>query len=206
MKKQMAIVENDNFLLELLCDFFDESGKFDIVYCTADADACLQYHTTHPLDVVLLDISTDDGKYGGLKAGIRIKSEDPACKVILMTGLPEVSFLRQAKEGNIDSFLYKTDTIRHLYEAVEQTMEGRHIWPKKMPPLTETVELSERELEIARLICCRCMSRREVAETLQLSQNSVKTYTERIYQKLNVENTRELMRYILVNDLLLPDE
>ncbi len=206
MKWRIVTVDNDNFLLELLCDYFEASKKYHVVGCTANAQEAFALCCNHFAHVVLMDISTDDGKFGGIRSGAIIKRVLPHIKVILITGLPEVGYIQQAKDGKIDSFLYKTDTIENLYHAVEETMQGKHIWPEENLPTSDSSALSERELEIARMICCQCLSRREIADILQLSPNSGKTYTHRIYNKVNVNSFRELMKYMLVNDLILSDD
>ena len=52
--------------------------------------------------------------------------------------------------------------------------------------------LSARELEVLVLVC-RGRSAPYIAETLYLSENTVKTYRKRIYQKLGVHDKQELI-------------
>ena len=55
--------------------------------------------------------------------------------------------------------------------------------------------LSDREAEIVRLLC-RGRSRAFVAETLYLSENTVKWYCRQIYQKLGIHSKQELLTLV----------
>ncbi len=207
---KMLIVENDNFLKELLTEYFNESGKYKVVGSITDASFAPSICHELGIDVALLDICTDDGNYGGIVAGTNIKRMYPHIKVILMTGIPEANFISEAHLGKIDSFLYKSDTIENLYNVVEMTMAGENIWPEEDEGSRQfsklEIALSNREKEVARLICCNCMTRIEIAEFLDISPNSVKTITSRLFTKVGVDNARELMKFMLANDFFIPEE
>ena len=55
-----------------------------------------------------------------------------------------------------------------------------------------TFELSDREIEIMQYLC-KGRSRPYIAETLYLSENTVRTHSRRIYGKLDVHNKQELL-------------
>lgn len=61
--------------------------------------------------------------------------------------------------------------------------------------LAEKYALSAREIEVVMLLS-KGRSAPYIAETLYLSENTVKTYTKRIYQKLDVHNKQELINLI----------
>lgn len=205
---KMLIVENDNFLKELLTEYFNDSGMYKVEASITDASFAPSLCFELGIDVALLDVCTDDGNYGGIKAGTIIKRTQPHIKVILMTGIPESNFISEAYSGKIDSFLYKSDTIENLYNAVEATMSGKNIWPEDEDTQFAKLDipLSEREKEVARLICCNCLTRNEIATLLEISPNSVKTITSRIFIKIGVDNARELMKFMLANDFFIPEE
>jgi LuxR family maltose regulon positive regulatory protein len=63
--------------------------------------------------------------------------------------------------------------------------------PQSRPaPLAQIDPLTDREVQILRLISAR-LSNREIAEELYLSENTVKWYARSIYEKLGVANRRE---------------
>ena len=64
----------------------------------------------------------------------------------------------------------------------------------------ERPDLSVRELEVAQLIGLG-RTVKEIAGGLALSEKTVSTYRSRILMKLHLQNTAELIRYVLQNHL-----
>ena len=58
------------------------------------------------IDLILMDVCTADDE-SGLKAAARIKKHYPRIKILIMTSMPEHSFLGKARESGCDGFWYK---------------------------------------------------------------------------------------------------
>lgn len=70
---------------------------------------------------------------------------------------------------------------------------------KRCESIANEQGLSARELEIMQYLC-RGRSKPYIAEALFLSENTVGTYTRRLYQKLNVHSKQELLSLVLNPD------
>jgi two-component system response regulator NreC len=68
-------------------------------------------------------------------------------------------------------------------------------------PVGAQAELSEREIEVLRLIALG-HTNSEIAEQLFLSVRTVETHRAHIQQKLGLSTRAELVRYALDNDLI----
>ena len=68
-------------------------------------------------------------------------------------------------------------------------------------PVGALAELSERELEVLRLIALG-HTNNEIAQQLFLSVRTVETHRAHIQQKLGVSTRSELVRYALDHDLI----
>jgi two-component system, NarL family, response regulator NreC len=68
-------------------------------------------------------------------------------------------------------------------------------------PVGALAELSERELEVLRLIALG-HTNSEIAQQLALSVRTIESHRARIQQKLGVSTRAELVRYALDNDLI----
>jgi LuxR family maltose regulon positive regulatory protein len=78
--------------------------------------------------------------------------------------------------------------VQKLLAAFPEVKPEKELSSKPVNPDDEWIEpLSERELEVLQLIA-EGLSRQEVAESLFLSLNTVKTHTRNIYSKLGVNN------------------
>ena len=145
-----------------------------------------------------MDICTENNS-SGLQATKEIKQHLPHIKVIIMTAMPEITFVNRAIEAKADSFIYKNIDLTTLVIAIKNTLEGYSIFPtKSIPKLPNDAELTPKELEILRLIC-EAKSRKEIAKILYLSEGTIKAYISTILQKTGYDSISKLAIYALSN-------
>ena len=82
-----------------------------------------------------------------------------------------------------------------LTSELGETVRGENLDSERCRALAKKKGLSSREFEVLVLLC-RGRSAPYIAETLYLSENTVKTYRKRIYQKLGVHDKQELLDLI----------
>jgi len=80
-----------------------------------------------------------------------------------------------------------TGNKRYFYDSIEIEKMSRMVVPEK--------QLTEREIEIARLVCLE-LSSEKIAETLHLSLHTVNTHRKNILRKINAKNAIDLMNYM----------
>lgn len=125
-------------------------------------------------DLVLMDICME-GRTSGIQICERLKAQFKQLRVVLMTGMQEVSFLTRAKSAGADSFIYKESSGEAFADCIRATMEGQHIYPDVCGISTlgcTNSTLTEREFEILQRIC-RSMSYAEIAEDLGITKRTV---------------------------------
>ena len=125
-------------------------------------------------DLVLMDICME-GRTSGIQICERLKARFKQLRVVLMTGMQEVSFLTRAKSAGADSFIYKESSGEAFADCIRATMEGQHIYPDVCAASTlgcTSSTLTEREFEILQRIC-RSMSYAEIAEDLGITKRTV---------------------------------
>ncbi|MEM8909583.1 MAG: response regulator transcription factor, partial [Bacteroidota bacterium] len=97
----------------------------------------------------------------------------------------------------------------HSYLGPNVQRKIINIWEKEESPNHPSSDfkpkvdhpLTKRELEIARLYS-KGKSRKEIAEELFISTNTVDTHLKNTFGKLNVKNVAELIKYLLDHQLL----
>ncbi len=152
--------------------------------------------TIHP-DIVLLDIRMP--VMDGVAATKIICQSYPQTKVIVLTTFDDDEYVSQAVRLGAKGYLLK-DTepaeiaaaIRAVYKGhtqlgpglLEKVLLPEHIFPS-LPP--ELARLTPRELEVLKLIASGA-NNREIANTLFLSENTVKNYVTNILDRLNVRD------------------
>ncbi len=164
--------------------------------------ACIR----NKIDLILMDVCTADDE-SGLEAAAKIKKNYPHIKVIMMTSMPEHSFIRKAKDSRCDSFWYKEQGDISLTEICDRTMNGESVWPDDSPTvmigLARSDEFTERELDVIRALAAGYRYE-EIAETLYMSLNTVKYHIKNILQKTGFRSTIQLVAEVVEKRLILP--
>ena len=158
------------------------------------------------VDLILMDVCTADEE-SGLRAAEKIKKHYPRVRVIIMTSMPEHSFLQKARESGCDSFWYKEQEEISLVEICDRTMQGEFVWPDTKPAVTiglaRSDEFTERELAVMRALA-QGNRYEEIAEILSVSQNTVKYHVKNILQKTGLRSTIQLVAEVVEKGLILP--
>ena len=104
---RVLIVEDQAILRESLARSVGDQPDMTVVTAIADASDALDVVLKERPDMILMDVCTEHDS-NGIVAAARIKEQLPDCRVIIMTGMPEITFVDQAREAGVDSFVYKT--------------------------------------------------------------------------------------------------
>lgn len=200
---RIIVVEDQNLVLDSLVNLINGEPDFEVIKALTNAadvdDACEKLRP----DAVLMDVCTENGS-SGLEAAARLHRAYPDIKVIIMTGLPDLSFIDEARESGVFSFVYKNLNARDLIAVLRQAEKNYSTWPKKPNmPILGYNELNERELEILRFYCCG-MTRQDIAGHYGLSENTVKGYVRSILSKTGYDSIAKLAMYALSNGYIAP--
>lgn len=201
---RMIIVEDQQILLDSLADSLALIPDLDIVAKCTDAGQVLPVCEHYMPDLVLMDICNYEG-HSGINATVRIKEKLPQIKVILMTAMPDVSFVHDAKEAGADGFVYKNVGKDELYATITRVMQNYDAFPEDEPKTAvPELDLTDRELEILRLVC-KGMNRKEISEALFLSENTVRNNINRILMKTGYDSIAQLAIFAVSKGYIVPD-
>jgi DNA-binding NarL/FixJ family response regulator len=152
----------------------------------------------HPT-VVLMDIRMPE--LDGLQATRRILSSDNGARILILTTFDLDEYVYEALRAGASGFVLKDDPPEQLLAAIRTVAVGDALLsptitkrvieqfariPRPAPP-KELDELSERELEVFRLVA-RGLSNGEIGQELYISETTVKTHITHILQKLNLRD------------------
>ena len=186
-----------------------EAGGYEVIGQAGDGQEAIdKAHALNP-DLVLLDINMP--RKTGLQALKEIKTDLPKAKVVMLTVSEDDAHLLEAirsgadgyllKHLNANEFLQMIQGVERGEAAISRSMTGRLFKHVAQPPETEEVVLSEREVEVLRLVAAG-KSNREIAGALSVSENTVKFHLRNILQRLNVSNRAEAVMVALQKGIL----
>lgn len=201
----IGIVDDHQSIREAYKKAIEESEEFCVIGSLSCADlADLWCRKFHP-DIILMDICTEKGS-SGLEATGRIKKNCPKTKVIVMTGFEEVSYISKAKQAGADAFIYKSRSFDYLLSLMHRVLKGEQVFPSppKIPVLRGEGPITEREMEILRLLCNN-YSRQEIAEILYISESTVKRHLRNMMEKTGMKSSVSLAVYIVSGGWINPN-
>lgn len=158
---RVLIVEDQAILRESLARSVGDQPDMTVVAAIADASEALGVALKERPDMILMDVCTEHDS-NGIVAAARIKEQLPECRIIIMTGMPEITFVDQAREAGVDSFVYKNVGIDELFAVMRSTLAGYCTFPK--PP--ESIFSGTAALDDVELFMSEGTIKRRISEIL----------------------------------------
>lgn len=190
----VMVVEDQAMPRQLFETFINASPHYCLVRSIKNADLALLYCESDVIDLILMDICTATNA-SGLEAAERIKQKFPQIKIIIVTSLPEVSYIRRAKDAGVDSFWYKEVSPEPILELMDRTMAGESVYPDKTPVvpfgLTDSSRFTEREFEVLRELTSGDTNA-AIGERLGMSKHTVRDYIQTMLEKTGFRSRTEL--------------
>lgn len=205
---KVAIVDDQNITRQFFSYFIKDSEEFELVATLKDGEEAIDYCKKNPLDLMLMDIVMVGG-INGLDAAKEIKAFKPQIKIIIITSMPEVSYIERAREIGVDSFWYKELEEVPILTVMERTMKGEHIYPDSTPELmignAKSTEFTDIELEILREVTTGATNK-EISEKLFVSPATVNYYINDLLVKTGYKNRVQLAVKARLEGLVISDE
>lgn len=199
----VMIVEDQAMLRESLTSTIDAQADMCVVASIADASEAPELSFAHSPDVILMDVCTENDS-SGIVAARRIKEHQPEVRIVIMTGMPEVTFVEQAKRAGVDSFVYKNVGIGELLAVMRSTSTGYSTFPQAPDSVfSGAAALTAEEVQILRLVC-EAKSRKEIAAELYMSEGTVKRRIGEILAKTGYDNILRLAVHAVAEGSIVP--
>jgi len=194
MATNVLIVEDQSMPRQLFEMLIESSSSYHVLYSIESAAFAPVYCDKYPIELVIMDVIMKDGS-NGLEAAQKIKTAHPDIKIIIVTSMPEVSFIARAKEIGVNSFWYKEANTDTILEIMDRTMNGENVFPEKSPTVRlgniNSDELTNKEIEVLRYMT-KGLSNQEIAERLFVEITTIKTHIKHMLQKTGFSNRTEL--------------
>lgn len=173
------------------------------------ADAVAAAERQHP-DVALVDIGLPDES--GVQVGRRIMEASPQTRVIVVTALEDPRLVDEVVRAGFRGYLLKDTNVSQLLSAIEAVLNGEVVVSPKLTRAggvrgqrSQTrllgQQLTPRELEVLELLA-RGAGGREIARTLGVAPNTVRTHVQSILSKLQVHSRLEAAAFAVRNGLV----
>jgi DNA-binding NarL/FixJ family response regulator len=197
---KVAIVEDDNEIREGLAVLINGSEGFQCVAAYSSAEDALSDLLKKKPDVVLMDINLPH--MSGIECTRKLKELRPDLSIMVLTVYDDdESIFESLKAGARGYILKKTPPAKLLESILELYNGGSPISSRIARKIVQTFQvlgtsseerenLSKRENEILAYLA-KGYRYKEIAETLFISIETVRTHVRNIYEKLHVRSRTE---------------
>lgn len=177
--------------LELEHDYFQASNLSQI----------LEQIKANPIDIAIIDAHFPDGN--SLNILQEIKTIRPEIRILIFSGVDESTQSLKFINAGANGFLSKLSEEDEVKIAIQKIhREGRYLSDltqnllmnsfQNKNQINPLINLTERELQIAEMYA-EGFGNLEIANKLEIKQNTVSTIKKRIFEKLQIDNFVELI-------------
>lgn len=219
-KKIKLVLVDDNFdHLMGIRELVSLEGKFEVIATATNANLAINLVKKYQPDVVLMDINMPEKD--GLTAISEIERLNLGTKIIALTGYDDPDLIFRAMKIGAKGYILKTMASAQLIYAIEEVTQGKVYIPSGLSSrffeyFQKTFKednsassanenllqyLTQREEEVLELLT-QGVTYKGVASQLFISETTVKTHVNNIFQKLQVNDRTQAVLYAINNGFL----
>lgn len=200
---RVALVDDQELVRAGFRMILDAEDDIEVVGQSADGSGAVELCRTTAPDVVLMDIRMPE--VDGIEATRRIRDAGLDSRVIVLTTFDLDEYVFDAVRAGASGFLLKDAPPDDLVHAIHVVAAGDALlapgvtrrlieeFGRAAPTATSAADderlgrLTDREREVLELMA-RGLSNQEIADTLIVSETTVKTHVGRVLMKLEVRD------------------
>ena len=192
---RVVVVDDHPFFRDGVMRGLSQSDDIQVVGEADDGRAGLELIAREQPDVALVDYQMPD--MDGLDLVHAVTRDKLPTKVVLLSAVTDSAVVFRALEEGAKGYLGKDSRRSEILDAVRQVAKGRTVVPPELTAgLADQIRLraqpsgpvlSEREMQVLRGFA-RGLSVPQLAAELFLGASTVKTHTQRLYEKLGVSD------------------
>jgi two-component system nitrate/nitrite response regulator NarL len=186
--------------------------RIDVVCCVTESQEALLVLKEKQPDIAVIGSNLRDGHLAGFKVLRELQACRSTCKDIMLIDSSERDIVVEAFRRGAHGVISRDELFETLCECVRAVSKGQ-IWVRAeelhflVDALVESaapkflnakgdVLLSRQEQGIVRLVA-EGLTNRDIGRQMNLSENTVRNYVFRIFDKVGTSNRVELARYAL---------
>lgn len=206
---KIVLIDDHKLFREGVKRILEFESSFEIIAEGDDGNVAAQLVAKHKPDVVLMDINMPD--MNGVQATANLVRHHPDTSVIILSIHDDESYVTHALKTGAQGYLLKEMDSDSLIEAIKVVSEGgSYLHPRVTHNLVQEFRrlakevpsgrgeigadyhkplhlLTRRECEVLQLLA-EGKSNRGVADSLYISEKTVKNHVSNILQKMNVND------------------
>jgi len=208
---KILIADDHPVVREGLSTMLERQEDMEVLGAATDGAAAVQMCEQLRPDVVLMDLRMPE--LDGVQAMRQIAERQPSIRFIVLTTYDNDDYIFKGIEAGARAYLLKDSPREELFKAIRAVYKGESlIQPSiaskvldRFATLSRQSQppelLSEREMEVLRLMATGAANK-TIAAQLFISESTVKTHVQSIFQKLDVNDRTEAVTNALQRGII----
>lgn len=200
-KLRVLLVDDEPLLLESL-EIILRFHNMEIAGMAHDGQEALTLLAEKACDIALVDLNMKG--MGGIELISHVKRAYPGMKILVLTTFYDDKSITQAIANGADGYLLKDSGKDAILGAIEQIIGGRNVIDSKVMQRLAALMgeksrqsslldgMTSREQEICTLLA-QGLTNKQIADTLYISEGTVKNYISAIYDKTGIHDRAKLI-------------
>lgn len=201
----ILLVDDHAIVRQGVCAFLDTQPDLKVIAEADSGEMAVRLAAELAPDVALMDLMMPG--MDGVEATRRVKQTSPRTQVVVLTSYHQDEHIFPAIRAGALSYLLKDVSPVELANAVRKAAVGeamlhpqvaarvvQEIHGAQRDPINPFIELSDRELEVLRLVADG-RSNANIAAALTISEKTVKSHVSNILSKLHVQDRTQAAVY-----------
>jgi DNA-binding NarL/FixJ family response regulator len=196
----VSIVDDEKELRHSITTFVNGSPGFQCAGSYGSAEAALKDLPGVKPDVVLMDINL--GGMNGIECAEQLKTAIPTVQIIMLTVYEDTDQIFQALAAGASGYLLKRSSPTKLLQAIREVHAGgspmtSSIARKVVSSFQKSKQTGEKQSHLSprEETVLNCLAKgltyKQIADQLEISIDTIRTYIRRIYEKLHVQSRTE---------------
>ncbi len=202
---RIVVVDDDRLVCQSLKTILEANSNISVIGLGYDGDDAVQLCAQLQPDVLLMDIRMEPTS--GLVACERILEQHPSMRVLFLTTFLDDEYIIRALHLGAKGYILKQD-FESIIPALKAVHMGQSVFGGeimlKLPGLLHgrgaqnwaAYGINDKEMAIIKLVA-QGLSNREIADTLFLSEGTVRNYISVILEKLHLRDRTQLAVFYL---------
>ncbi|HAN76365.1 MAG TPA: DNA-binding response regulator [Bacteroidales bacterium] len=205
----LFIVDDHKIFRESLAELMTKQG-FKVIGMAGNGKQLLELLDKSIPDLVIMDIAMPE--MDGCEAAKIAMEKYPNLKILTLSSFGDEKYYYLMINAGVKGFVLKNAGINEVKQAATEILEGGSWFSaelmksvinsmNKKTTTDASVKLSERELEVLKLIC-KGLTAEKIAEELNLSHETIRTYRANLLSKTGCSNAPALVLYAIKNRII----
>jgi two-component system, NarL family, response regulator DesR len=199
---RVLLADDQHMFRQAIRVLLSMEGDITVVAEAASGRQAVDQAIVHDVDVALLDVEMPDGD--GLDAATELKERHARCRCIIVTTFGRAGYLHRALHAGVAGFIVKDTSADALAHAIRACARGERVIDPGLAAAarrTGASPLTPREREILRATTSGA-SMKEIANTLYLSEGTIRNRISTAITKLHARNRIDAVRIATDNGWL----